>query len=287
MERARLRSAPTPEETELLERMHGDGGGEYRLCDEPIQLRGGEVRAGSQSVVSARPQAKTKEGLGRELRTRRERLAELRVQTLADQAPRTGPSHWFLLDKEPAEGWTYGNVQVELRHTVAPDRRAVCVRLGRGVWRFIADLAEAFQGDAGVECLGALYARPGSPFLREMLITEASEVGRDRSETSVRARLEDLHADERKRRDGDIRSIGSWHTRPSSLSPSPADLATWRHMHHHAEARHRATRQIHLILAPSSARGWRRPDVAAYALRIEHDTLGRRYICEPAAIDRR
>jgi len=64
MERARLRSAPTPEETELLERMHGDGGGEYRLCDEPIQLRGGEVRAGSQSVVSARPQAKTKEGLG-------------------------------------------------------------------------------------------------------------------------------------------------------------------------------------------------------------------------------
>jgi hypothetical protein len=29
-------------------------------------------------------------------------------------------------------------------------------------------------------------------------------------------------------------------------------------------------------------RGWRRPQVAAYALRMARDTLGRRYICEPA-----
>jgi hypothetical protein len=104
---------------------------------------------------------------------------------------------------------------------------ALCVRLGRGVWRFIADLAEAFQGDAGVECLGgALYARPGSPFLREMLITEASEVGRDRSETSVRARLEDLHADERKRRDGDTRLCASDRAR---YARTPLHLRTSGH----------------------------------------------------------
>lgn len=149
-ERARLRLAPTLEEADLLERLQADGDGEYRLCGEPIQLRGGGVRAASQSVVSARRQATTEEdGLGRELRIRRERLADLRVQTLADQAPRTGPAQWFLRDEEPPEGWTYQNVQVELRDTVATDRRPVCVRLGRGVWRFITDHADAYQGDGG------------------------------------------------------------------------------------------------------------------------------------------
>src|SRR5437763_17127833 len=54
-ERARLRSAPTAEEAEMLERMHAGARGEYRLCGEPIKLRGGAARTGSQSVVSARP----------------------------------------------------------------------------------------------------------------------------------------------------------------------------------------------------------------------------------------
>src|SRR3954464_4896072 len=84
-----------------------------------------------------------------------------------------------------------------------------------------------------------------------------------------------------------IRSGGSWHTQPTTIKPSPADLATWRHAHMHAHSRHRAWRQVHLILAPGKARPerrWRRPQIGAYTLRREDDSLGYRYLCEPATI---
>ena len=47
-----------------------------------------------------------------ELRVRRERLAQLRAQTIARETPRSGR---FLRDDEPPEGWTYENCGVELR----------------------------------------------------------------------------------------------------------------------------------------------------------------------------
>jgi len=111
-------------------------------------------------------------------------------------------------------------------------------------------------------------------------VSEATEFGLERSYGSVHARLDDLHANERKRRDGEVRSVGSWHTQPNSVDPSPADLATWRHAH----SRHRAWRQVHIIIGPGeerTERRWRRPTVGAYTLRREDDSLGYRYLCEP------
>jgi len=115
-------------------------------------------------------------------------------------------------------------------------------------------------------------------------VSEATEIGLERSYGSVHARLDDLHANERKRRDGEVRSVGSWHTQPNSVDPSPADLATWRHAHMHAHSRHRAWRQVHIIIGPGeerTERRWRRPTVGAYTLRREDDSLGYRYLCEP------
>ena len=118
-------------------------------------------------------------------------------------------------------------------------------------------------------------------------MSEASEIGLERSYGSVAADLDDLHANERRRRDGNVRSVGSWHTQPTCVDPSPADLATWRHAHMHAHARHRPWRQVHIILGTSKERAerrWRRPEIGAYTLRRDDDSLGHRYLCAPATI---
>jgi hypothetical protein len=185
-----------------------------------------------------------------ELRVRRERLAQLRAQTIARETPRSGPSQWFLRDEEPPGGWTYENCGVQLRSTVGRARSPLSVRIGRAAWEEIRSNAGHFQGDLEVECFGALYSS-ARPTRQELFVSEASEIGLERSYGSVAADLDDLHANERKRRDGDIRSVGSWHTQPNSVDPSPADLATWRHAHIHAHSRHRAWRQAHLILGPA------------------------------------
>jgi hypothetical protein len=122
----------------------------------------------------------------------------------------------------------------------------------------------ALPGDLSVECFGALYA-PATPTSRGLFVSEATEIGLERSYGSVHAHLDDLHANERKRLDGDIRSVGSWHTQPTTINPSPADLATWRHAHMHAHSRHRTWRQVHLIIAPDkerTERRWRHPEIA-------------------------
>ncbi|MFL6048545.1 MAG: hypothetical protein ACJ738_02115 [Gaiellales bacterium] len=222
-----------------------------------------------------------------ELRMRSELLSQLRAQTTADQTPRTAPSQGFLRDAEPTDGWTYENCGVELRSNVGRGGSPLSVRIGRDAWDEILGNAEHYQGDLGVECFGALYAPGTRPTSRSLFVSEATEIGLKRSYGSVHADLDDLHANERRRLDGDIRSGGSWHTQPTTIKPSPADLATWRHAHMHAHSRHRAWRQVHLILAPGKARPerrWRRPQIGAYTLRREDDSLGYRYLCEPATI---
>src|SRR6476469_4952663 len=221
-----------------------------------------------------------------ELRVRSERLAQLRAQTIARETPRTGPVQWFLRDEEPPEGWTYENCGVELRSTVGRAGSPLSVRISRAAWDEIRGNAEHFQGDLEVERFGALYsaARPTS---QELFVSEATEIGLERAYGSVLADLDDLHANERRRRDGDVRSVGSWHTQPTSCDPSPADLATWRHAHMHAHSRHRAWRQVHIIIGPGQERAerrWRHPEIGAYTLRREDDSLGCRYLCEPAVV---
>ena len=187
-------------------------------------------------------------------------------------------------DDEPPEGWTYENCGVELRSEVGRAGSPLSVGLGRDAWLEIRSNAEHFQGDLEVECFGALYAPVARPSSHELFVSEATEFGLERSYGSVHARLDDLHANERKRRDGEVRSVGSWHTQPNSVDPSPADLATWRHAHMHAHSRHRAWRQVHIIIGPGeerTERRWRRPTVGAYTLRREDDSLGYRYLCEP------
>jgi hypothetical protein len=222
-----------------------------------------------------------------ELRTRSELLADLRAQTIADHTPRPAPSQGFLRDAEPSEGWTYENCGVELRSEVGRTGSPLAVRIGRDAWHEILGNAEHYQGDLDVECFGALYAPVTSPTSRELIVSEATEIGQKRSYGSVHADLDDLHANERRRSDGDVRSVGSWHTQPTSVNPSPADLATWRHAHMHAHSRHRALRQVHLIIGPGKVRAerrWRRPQIGAYTLRFEDDSLGYRYLCEPATV---
>jgi len=217
---------------------------------------------------------------------RRERLAELRAQTLAADTPLKGPSQFFLRDDEPPEGWTYENCGVELRSKLSRAASPLSVRIGRDAWEEIRGTAAHYQGDLGVECFGALYA-PATPTSRGLFVSEATEIGLQRAYGSVHAQLDDLHANERKRRDGEIRSVGSWHSQPTTTNPSPADLATWRHAHMHAHSRHRAWRQLHIIIAPGKVRAdrrWRHPEIGAYTLRREHDSLGYRYLCEPATI---
>ena len=221
-----------------------------------------------------------------ELRARRERLADLRAQSIAADTPRKGSSQFFLRDEEPPEGWTYDNCGVELRSKVGRTGSPLSVRIGRDAWQEIRSNAEHYQGDLGVECFGALYA-PATPTSSGLFVSEATEIGLQRAYGSVHAHLDDLHANERKRRDGDIRSVGSWHSQPTTTNPSPADLATWRHAHMHAHSRHRAWRQIHIIIAPGKVRGdrrWRHPEIGAYTLRREDDSLGYRYLCEPATV---
>jgi hypothetical protein len=195
------------------------------------------------------------------------------------------PKRWpagYLLPKRP-ETLTLENRGVVLLPKRRDRREPVTVNLGRSAWREILTAAELH---AGTETTGGLYGPRTYGLQAAATVTTATDAGYDRQHNRACLDIVAVEASERsyRERENDLVIAGSWHSEPGEhAEPSPEDLYVWKLLLDRAYSKRRTTRHVHLIVTADRARGWGRPEVAAYGMRRDESDAGSvRWVCAPA-----
>lgn len=157
------------------------------------------------------------------------------------------------------------------------------INLGRNAWREIRQAAELH---ARTETTGGLFGPRSYGFQAVATVTTATDAGYDRQHDRACLDIVAVEAGERsyRERENDLVIAGSWHSEPGEhAEPSPEDLYVWKLLLDRAYSKRRTTRHVHLIVTADRARGWGRPEVAAYVMRRDESDAGSvRWVCAPA-----